>query len=167
MLMARAGYDPREAIDLSENFQALGDVAPPEFLSTHPSEGTRIERLQKLMPKALEIYRNSGGQSSSAEPDRLSSLSHAHELRGAALDATADGPGSAWQATIPWPFGSAHGTRASRGPIRGRGDALARPAASPSRRMSAPPVTGGWDRFAARRTVAGAISKLGRGVACW
>ena len=64
MLMAKAGYDPREAIDLWENFQALGGSRPPEFLSTHPSEGTRIERLQKLMPKALEIYRNSGGQSS-------------------------------------------------------------------------------------------------------
>ena len=64
MLMARAGYDPRQAIDLWENFQALGGDRPPEFLSTHPSEGTRIERLEKLMPKALEIYRNSGGQTS-------------------------------------------------------------------------------------------------------
>jgi predicted Zn-dependent protease len=64
MLMARAGYDPREAIKLWENFEALGGARPPEFLSTHPSENTRIERLEKLMPKALEIYRNSGGQSS-------------------------------------------------------------------------------------------------------
>jgi predicted Zn-dependent protease len=64
MLMARAGYDPREAIKLWQNFEALGGARPPEFLSTHPSEGTRIERLQKLMPKALEIYRNNGAQTS-------------------------------------------------------------------------------------------------------
>jgi predicted Zn-dependent protease len=30
--------------------------APPEFLSTHPSENTRIARLQKMMPKAMKLY---------------------------------------------------------------------------------------------------------------
>jgi len=64
MLMAKAGYDPREAIELWQNFQAMGGARPPAFLSTHPSEGTRIERLQALMPKALEIYRNSAAQTS-------------------------------------------------------------------------------------------------------
>jgi predicted Zn-dependent protease len=59
MLMARAGYDPREAIKLWQNFQALGGQRPPEFLSTHPLEATRIERLQELMPKALEVYERS------------------------------------------------------------------------------------------------------------
>jgi metalloendopeptidase OMA1, mitochondrial len=56
MLMAEAGYDPREAVKLWQNFEALGGERPPEFLSTHPAEGTRIERLQALMPKAMEIY---------------------------------------------------------------------------------------------------------------
>jgi metalloendopeptidase OMA1, mitochondrial len=56
MFMAEAGYDPREAIKLWQNFEALGGQRPPEFLSTHPAEGTRIERLQALMPKAMEIY---------------------------------------------------------------------------------------------------------------
>jgi predicted Zn-dependent protease len=56
MLMAEAGYDPREAVKLWQNFEALGGQRPPEFLSTHPSEGTRIQRLQALMPKALEVY---------------------------------------------------------------------------------------------------------------
>jgi metalloendopeptidase OMA1, mitochondrial len=56
MLMAEAGYDPREAIKLWQNFEALGGQRPPEFLSTHPSEGTRIERLKELMPEALERY---------------------------------------------------------------------------------------------------------------
>ena len=62
ILMAKAGYDPREAIKLWQNFEALGGQRPPEFLSTHPAEGTRIERLQKLMPEALEIYRASQQQ---------------------------------------------------------------------------------------------------------
>jgi predicted Zn-dependent protease len=64
MMMAEAGYDPREAVKLWQNFEALGGERPPEFLSTHPAEGTRIERLQALMPKALEIYQRSTGRSS-------------------------------------------------------------------------------------------------------
>jgi metalloendopeptidase OMA1, mitochondrial len=64
MLMAKAGYDPREAVKLWQNFEALGGARPPEFLSTHPSAGTRIERLKELMPKALEIYEKSTGRSS-------------------------------------------------------------------------------------------------------
>ena len=56
MLMAEAGYDPREAIKLWQNFAALGGERPPEFLSTHPAEGTRIERLEELMPEAFEVY---------------------------------------------------------------------------------------------------------------
>jgi predicted Zn-dependent protease len=54
--MAEAGYDPREAVKLWQNFEALGGERPPEFLSTHPAEGTRIERLQALMPEAMAIY---------------------------------------------------------------------------------------------------------------
>ena len=61
MLMAEAGYDPREAVKLWQNFAALGGERPAEFLSTHPSEGTRIQRLQELMPKALEIYEQHQG----------------------------------------------------------------------------------------------------------
>jgi predicted Zn-dependent protease len=62
ILMAKAGYDPREAVKLWQNFEAIGGQRPPEFLSTHPSEGTRIERLQELMPKALEIYQQNNRQ---------------------------------------------------------------------------------------------------------
>jgi predicted Zn-dependent protease len=54
--MAMAGYDPRAAIEVWQNFEALNDGRPPEFLSTHPSPPNRIERLQALMPRALEIY---------------------------------------------------------------------------------------------------------------
>jgi predicted Zn-dependent protease len=54
--MARAGYDPRQAVELWRNFDAAASERPPEFLSTHPAPGTRIQLLQQYMPEALEIY---------------------------------------------------------------------------------------------------------------
>ena len=54
--MAKAGYDPREAIALWRNFAAIGGKRPPEFLSTHPLPATRIRRLEQLMPQVLPIY---------------------------------------------------------------------------------------------------------------
>jgi predicted Zn-dependent protease len=59
--MARAGYDPREAIAFWERMESLGGNAPPEFLSTHPSHETRVRRLTAKLPEALEIWRASGG----------------------------------------------------------------------------------------------------------
>lgn len=55
---ALAGYDPQESVRL---WQRMGEASknaqkPPEFLSTHPSEGTRIGRLRKLMPKANQYF---------------------------------------------------------------------------------------------------------------
>ncbi len=57
--MAMAGYDPRAAIEVWRNFERLSSARPPEFLSTHPSPPNRIERLEALMPKALELYQQS------------------------------------------------------------------------------------------------------------
>jgi len=55
MLAAAACFDPQEAIPLWERMgQASGGEAPPEFSSTHPNPGTRIQNLQALMPKAME-----------------------------------------------------------------------------------------------------------------
>jgi predicted Zn-dependent protease len=54
--MARAGYDPREAVSFWERMASQSQGAPPEFLSTHPSDERRIAEIQKLMPEALEIY---------------------------------------------------------------------------------------------------------------
>jgi metalloendopeptidase OMA1, mitochondrial len=62
LYMAQAGYDPREAIKLWQNFDKLGGAGTPEFLSTHPAAGSRIERLQELMPEAMEVYRASRQQ---------------------------------------------------------------------------------------------------------
>jgi predicted Zn-dependent protease len=56
MLSAAACYDPQESIALWERMeQAKQGQSPPEFASTHPSSGTRIENLQRLMPKALQF----------------------------------------------------------------------------------------------------------------
>jgi predicted Zn-dependent protease len=56
---AMAGYNPQEAIPLWERMEraSQGGQKPPEFLSTHPSEGTRIEELQKYMPEAMKYYK--------------------------------------------------------------------------------------------------------------
>lgn len=61
-LAADAGYDPRAAIGLWERMAAGSGPRPPEFLSTHPSETTRIARLQEAMPRALEIWRTAQQQ---------------------------------------------------------------------------------------------------------
>lgn len=57
MLAAAACFDPRAAIPLWQRMeqQASSGQRPPEFMSTHPSPGNRIERLQELMPKALAM----------------------------------------------------------------------------------------------------------------
>jgi predicted Zn-dependent protease len=56
--MAMAGYNPREAVALWQRMEkASSGQKPPEFLSTHPSEGTRIQELEKLMPEALSYYK--------------------------------------------------------------------------------------------------------------
>lgn len=58
---AMAGYNPREAIPLWQRMESLAaGNKPPEFLSTHPSEGTRINQLEKYMPEALQYYRPVG-----------------------------------------------------------------------------------------------------------
>jgi len=55
---AMAGYNPQEAIALWERMEAASQgQKPPEFLSTHPSEGTRIEQLRQYMPEALKYYK--------------------------------------------------------------------------------------------------------------
>lgn len=55
---ALAGYNPREAVPLWERMEKLGNgQKPPEFLSTHPAEQTRIAKLQQQMPEALKYYK--------------------------------------------------------------------------------------------------------------
>jgi predicted Zn-dependent protease len=61
LFTAMAGYNPQEAIGLWERMEKLSNgQKPPEFLSTHPAEGRRIEQLQKYMPEALQYYKPQG-----------------------------------------------------------------------------------------------------------
>jgi predicted Zn-dependent protease len=55
--MAKAGFDPRESINLWKKMaQASKGKSPAEFLSTHPSNSTRIAELSENMPKAMTLY---------------------------------------------------------------------------------------------------------------
>lgn len=53
---AMAGYNPQEAIPFWERMAASGGAKPPEFLSSHPSDATRMEKIKSYMPKAMEYY---------------------------------------------------------------------------------------------------------------
>ena len=58
IFMARAGYDPREAPEFFQRMlEGKKKKNPPTFLSTHPADEDRIERLRELIPEALEYYR--------------------------------------------------------------------------------------------------------------
>lgn len=59
---ARAGYDPRVAIDFWQRMAEEGGERPPEFLSTHPDPANRIDRLREIMPEAMAEYRRVTGQ---------------------------------------------------------------------------------------------------------
>jgi metalloendopeptidase OMA1, mitochondrial len=72
-LMAQAGYDPREAVPFWERMsgcprQMIGKLcfrsqqAIPEFLSTHPSDLTRINQIEAWLPEAIQYYRAAGGE---------------------------------------------------------------------------------------------------------
>jgi predicted Zn-dependent protease len=57
VFMAMAGYDPNEAVTFWERMSKnSGGNAPPEFMSTHPSDATRIADIKKHLPEALKYY---------------------------------------------------------------------------------------------------------------
>ncbi len=60
--MARAGYDPSEAIAFWKRMSAAGGKSPPEFLSTHPSHETRVHDLEARLPQAMQIYREASAR---------------------------------------------------------------------------------------------------------
>lgn len=58
LMMAKAGYDPREAVELWKRMETMekNRKALP-FLSTHPSHADRVESIQSWMKEAMEKYR--------------------------------------------------------------------------------------------------------------
>ncbi len=60
LLMAQAGYDPREAPFFWERFgRAQAGQQPIEFLSTHPADARRAAELRELLPEAIATYKRS------------------------------------------------------------------------------------------------------------
>lgn len=57
IFMAMAGYNPQESIPFWQRMANMSKgQKPPEFLSTHPSDATRVQKLQQLMPEAMKYY---------------------------------------------------------------------------------------------------------------
>jgi predicted Zn-dependent protease len=57
ILMAKAGYDPSAAVGFWERMSKVQQGGkPPEFLSTHPSDDTRIAQIKQWIPEAMTYY---------------------------------------------------------------------------------------------------------------
>ncbi|WMN11435.1 M48 family metallopeptidase [Marivirga salinae] len=76
--MALAGYNPAEAPKFWERMKAQSGGAPPEFLSTHPSNKTRIDDLNKLLPEAKKYYERSNKVNNNPIPN-LGNISNTQE----------------------------------------------------------------------------------------
>lgn len=60
LLMAKAGYDPRGAVEFWKRMSSQNNgKKPPEWLSTHPSDETRIKQIEAWLPEALQYYKPS------------------------------------------------------------------------------------------------------------
>lgn len=56
-LAARAGYNPYDAVHVWEKMAKISKGAPPEILSTHPSNKSRIKDLKKYAQKVMHLYK--------------------------------------------------------------------------------------------------------------
>jgi predicted Zn-dependent protease len=58
ILMAKAGYDPRHAVEFWKRMaQEMQGKAPPAFLSDHPSDAKRIQKIEEELPEARTYYK--------------------------------------------------------------------------------------------------------------
>lgn len=57
IFMAMAGYDPNEAVGFWQRMASQPGSKPPELLSTHPNDQTRISNLRNLVQKAMQYYK--------------------------------------------------------------------------------------------------------------
>jgi len=61
-LAAKAGFHPNAAVTLWQKMSKLDGARPPQWLSTHPSDETRLGQLQALVPKMMPLYQAAGGR---------------------------------------------------------------------------------------------------------
>ena len=57
IFMAMAGYDPAEAVEFWKRMSQIDGQKPPEFLSTHPADETRIRNLRAFLPEAMKYFK--------------------------------------------------------------------------------------------------------------
>lgn len=57
VFMAKAGYDPENAVEFWKKMSERTEGEPPQFLSTHPNHDSRISELKEFMPKAKKFYK--------------------------------------------------------------------------------------------------------------
>jgi predicted Zn-dependent protease len=70
ILMTMAGYNPNNAVTFWQKMSANGQNSTPEFMSTHPSDATRIAAIQKYLPE-MSKYRPSGTASGSSTAKKV------------------------------------------------------------------------------------------------
>jgi predicted Zn-dependent protease len=67
-LMAKAGYDPAEAVKFWNRFAKLGDGGVPSLLSDHPATPDREKNLRDKLPQAQQLYQAAAQKSGAGEP---------------------------------------------------------------------------------------------------
>ncbi|MET3999793.1 M48 family metallopeptidase [Marinobacterium sp. MBR-109] len=70
-IMAKAGFDPREAVTLWQKMAQTGGATPPELLSTHPAPSTRIQQLDAQVQQYMPLYQQALAAGRKPNCDRL------------------------------------------------------------------------------------------------
>ena len=65
--MAKAGYDPNEALTFWKRFSEMPKGVNIEFLSTHPADENRIQQIKDYLPEAMAAYTNATMKTSSGQ----------------------------------------------------------------------------------------------------
>jgi predicted Zn-dependent protease len=81
-LAARAGYNPEAGVTLWQKMLQANKGAPPEFMSTHPAGDSRIQDIQKVLPKVQPLY----ARSAKPERDEHRVVTHGPKPLGDAVD---------------------------------------------------------------------------------